>query len=81
MHQIFNSSPEPQPLKLHARGPGRNSYKQSIILKTLFVIIILNQPFNQYKISHRQIKLFRILCFCRNPSVYQQAVHIPGHPS
>ena len=40
MHQIFNNA---RAAELQSRGPGRNSQELSIILKTLFVIIILNQ--------------------------------------
>ena len=54
MHQIFNSS-WAWAAKTACTGPGRNSYKQSIILKTLFVIIILNQVTDNQTVKNNTI--------------------------
>ena len=79
MHQIFNNARDAE---LQSRGPGRNSQELSIILKTFFVIIILNQVTDNQTVKNNAIYLIVFLfSFCRNPSVYQQAAHIPPHPS
>ena len=52
MHQIFNNARDAE---LQSRGPGRNSQELSIILKTFFVIIILNQVTDNQTVKNNAI--------------------------